>query len=535
VDYILGIPGMDRRLTGICRLLEPAGDWQKVFLPRDIKTKLVALSKEFGNRNNDENNDKYNDNVKAFYFCGPYGTGKALTAGAFCREAGMPLLSVHCGDLLKPDLDFQETVGYLYREALLFQGAVFLDAFDLLSGEGAEAGRCRDIVFRVMADHPVLTFISSSLPWRVSDFSRLPGPAPLPVEFPVPSFSSRKRIWRLFLDGDGDGIDIDDLADTFRLTGGQIRDAVEQIRQMQIRGQAGNGAEDLYRSCRDQSNRNLEEKARKITPLYGWPDIILPPDTLRQLEEITLHVKHRRQVFGQWGFEAKLSAGKGLSVLFYGPSGTGKTMAAEVIARELGIDLYKIDLSCVVSKYIGETEKNLSAIFREAETANGILFFDEADALFGKRSEVKDSHDRYANIEIGYLLQRMEEYNGVVILATNMRKNMDEAFIRRMQFIVEFPFPEEESRRRIWQGIFPGDTPLDTSIDYEFLTRRLKFSGGNIKNIALASAFYAADDGGAVTMKHLVQACKREFQKMGKLCLKEDFGDYYEFVKKEVS
>ena len=205
---------------------------------------------------------------------------------------------------------------------------------------------------------------------------------------------------------------------------------------------------DLYEACRLHSNQKLATLARKITPKYAWDDIVLPADRLEQLREICNHVKYRERVYGQWGFDRKLSLGKGLSILFAGPSGTGKTMAAEIIAGALGLDLYKIDLSTVVSKYIGETEKNLSRIFIEAETSNSILFFDEADALFGKRSEVKDSHDRYANIEIGYLLQRMEEYEGVVILATNFRKNMDEAFVRRLHFTVEFPFPNEEDRQQ---------------------------------------------------------------------------------------
>ena len=203
-------------------------------------------------------------------------------------------------------------------------------------------------------------------------------------------------------------------------------------------------AADLQAACRLQSNRKLAELARKITPHYTWGDIVLPADRLQQLREICNQVKYRARVYDEWGFDRKLSLGKGLNVLFAGPSGTGKTMAAEIMAGELGLDLYKIDLSTVVSKYIGETEKNLARIFDEAETRNAILFFDEADALFGKRSEVHDSHDRYANIEISYLLQRMEEYDGVAILATNLHKNMDEAFVRRMHFTVEFPFPDAD-------------------------------------------------------------------------------------------
>jgi SpoVK/Ycf46/Vps4 family AAA+-type ATPase len=221
-------------------------------------------------------------------------------------------------------------------------------------------------------------------------------------------------------------------------------------------------------------------------------------------------------VYGEWGFDRKLSLGKGLNVLFSGPPGTGKTMGAEVIARELGLDLYRIDLSQVVSKYIGETEKNLDRIFNAAENSNAILFFDEADALFGKRSEVRDSHDRYANIEISYLLQKMEEYQGVSMLATNLRQNLDEAFVRRLQAIIEFPFPNEEYRRKIWEGVFPAEAPLAEDVKFDLLAREVRLAGGNIKNMAVAAAFYAATDGDKIRMKHLVQAAHREHQKLAR-------------------
>jgi len=252
---------------------------------------------------------------------------------------------------------------------------------------------------------------------------------------------------------------------------------------------------------------------------------------LEHLREVCAHVKHRHRVFADWGFGGKISLGKGLSALFVGPSGTGKTMASEVIAGELGLDLFKIDLSCLVSKYIGETEKNLSRVFEEAEQSNAILFFDEADSVFGKRSEVKDSHDRYANIEVNYLLQRMEEYEGVVILASNYQRNIDEAFTRRIRFIIEFPFPDDDYRRRIWGKVFPEHTPLAEDIDFEFLAHKLKLSGGNIRNIALGAAFLAAGcGGGRVEMGHVVCAAKREFQKMGRLLVRSDFDEYFDLV-----
>ncbi|HEX9595413.1 MAG TPA: ATP-binding protein, partial [Anaerolineales bacterium] len=285
---------------------------------------------------------------------------------------------------------------------------------------------------------------------------------------------------------------------------------------------------DLFNAARAQSGHDLATLAQKVDLHYTWGDIVLPEDSLAQLHEICQRVTQRRRVLGEWGFDRKLSLGKGVNALFAGPSGTGKTMAAEIVANELGLDLYKIDLAGVVSKYIGETEKNLDRIFREAEDANAMLFFDEADALFGKRSAIKDAHDRYANIEISYLLQKMEAYDGLAILATNLRQNLDEAFIRRLAFTVHFPFPDEASRRRIWQGIWPAATPLGEAVDLDFMAGQFKLSGGNIKNNALAAAFLAATDGGAVTMEHLLQATRREYQKMGKTLSEVELNELYE-------
>ena len=239
-------------------------------------------------------------------------------------------------------------------------------------------------------------------------------------------------------------------------------------------------------------------------------------------------ITHKEHVLNTWGFDQKLSLGKGATALFAGPSGTGKTMAAEVIANEVKLDLYKIDLAGVVSKYIGETEKNLDRIFSAAEGTNAILFFDEADALFGKRSEVRDSHDRYANIEISYLLQKMDAYQGTAILASNLRQHMDESFIRRLAFTVLFPFPDEAHRLSIWKGIWPLQTPLAEDLGFDYLADRFKLSGGNIKNIALAAAFLAAQDGGVVQMSHLLRGVEREYQKMGKNVSAEELTSQFE-------
>jgi SpoVK/Ycf46/Vps4 family AAA+-type ATPase len=325
-----------------------------------------------------------------------------------------------------------------------------------------------------------------------------------------------------------------ELATKFRFTPGQIQDTVSTARNLARWRDPAAGQvtmDDLYAASRLQSNQKLRELARKITPHYTWDDIVLPADRMRQLREIVNQIKYRAQVYEVWGFDRKLAMGKGLNALFAGPSGTGKTMAADIMAGELGLDLYKIDLSSVVSKYIGETEKNLARIFMEAETSNAILFFDEADALFGKRSEVRDAHDRYANIEISYLLQRMEEYDGMVILATNLSKNLDDAFVRRMHFTLEFPFPDVKHRRRIWEKIWPTETPRSSKLDLDFMARRIEVAGGNIRNIALAAAFLAADDGAVIDMRHLMRATQREYQKMGKVVMDGDFGEYITYAR----
>jgi SpoVK/Ycf46/Vps4 family AAA+-type ATPase len=250
---------------------------------------------------------------------------------------------------------------------------------------------------------------------------------------------------------------------------------------------------------------------------------VLPQEPLEQLLELCAWTRHRERVHEAWGFRRRLGLSLGLTALFSGPSGTGKTLAAEVIAGDLGLDLYRIDLATVVSKYIGETEKNLSRVFEAAQDSGAMLLFDEADALFGKRSEVRDAHDRYANIEVSHLLQRMETYDGVAVLTTNRRRDIDEAFMRRLHFAVEFPLPDAEHRRRIWEAIWPADTPRDPAVDPEALARRFELPGGNIRNIALAAAFLAARDGQVVTMAHVLDATRREYRKLGTLAAEGQF------------
>jgi SpoVK/Ycf46/Vps4 family AAA+-type ATPase len=474
-------------------------------------------------------------NKLIFYFCGTYGAGRKLIAEAFCRDLKLPLIIVDTRDLLSSEINFEKAIRLLFRETLLQPAAIYLQHIDKLIGEDTKSVYYQKVLAKAIEEFSFITFLAGEKPWNPGVLSKKH--TFLKMVFPIPPYPLRKRLWKLSLDGQytvSADVNIDAFANKFRFTGGQIQDAIADAGNLAAM-RCGNGnseitMEDLHQSCRARSNQKLSAMAQKIVPHYTWADIVLPSDKLQQLKEISNYVKYRPIVYDDWGFGQKLSLGKGLNVLFSGPSGTGKTMAAEIIANELKLDLYKIDLSCVVSKYIGETEKNLAKIFQEAETSNAILFFDEADALFGKRSEVRDSHDRYANIEINYLLQKMEEHEGIAILASNFRKNIDEAFTRRMHFSVDFPFPDENYRLKIWQNIFPFATPISEDIDFKFLAKRFKISGGNIKNIALHAAFLAAEDSKCVNMDCTIFATKREFQKMGKLCVQSDFGRYYDLI-----
>ncbi|HEX2093053.1 MAG TPA: ATP-binding protein [Longimicrobiaceae bacterium] len=351
------------------------------------------------------------------------------------------------------------------------------------------------------------------------------------LRFEAPDREERRRLWAAYLQPHGGATPetVGALADRFRLAPGQIRRAVAAA--VDQRGvESGEGRltpEALFRAAREESGHPLDRLATRVETVHGWGDLVLPPASMRRVRELVAAVQHRYTVYTTWGFDRRVGPGQGLRALFAGGSGTGKTMTAGVIARELGLELYKVDLSGVVSKYIGETEKNLDRIFRAAHAGNAVLFFDEADALFGRRSEVKDAHDRYANIEVAYLLQRVEEHEGIVILATNLRKNIDEAFARRMHYVVEFPLPDDTHREQLWRGMFPTGIPLDGAVDFRFLAKQFALSGGDIRNVALEAAFLAAQDGRVVNMRHLVNAVARQMLKQGKIPSATDFRQYH--------
>ena len=535
VRYLLEIGGPDDALATFSRVVRPSATLEEVLLPAESKANLANLFGavvRLGERGEGER-------ARGLVFHGPVGVGKKYTAEALCGTAGLALLVANLAQALASGQNVAALVARLFREARLRGAAIYLDSAELLMAEQEPAQQARRALLQAMERFHGVVFLGSAKPWK----TLTPREARylVTIDFPWPDFDARRKLWRELVSRSSSlraipESEIDVVSGKFQFTVSKIHQAIaETSHNSLMREQPFSEVtvRDLYRACRSQSTTNLINLAQKVKPLYTWDDIVVSKDTLQHLKEICLHVKHRQQVFSEWNFDNRISLGKGTSALFSGPPGTGKTMAAEIIANELGLDLFKIDLSTVVSKYIGETEKNLSRIFQEAEQSNAILFFDEADALFGKRSEVKDSHDRYANIEINYLLQKMEEYEGIVIMASNLQKNIDEAFTRRLRFIVEIPFPDRNYRARIWRNIFPAETPRATDIEFDFLAGKFEISGGHIKNIALNAAFLAAENSGVVSMKHIIRATKREFQKMGRMYVRSDFGQYYELLEND--
>ncbi len=510
VRFLLAEPGLDPRLAPVCERIEPAGASERIPIEKEVTRRLHRLV----------SSARRDRRALRVYFHGPCCAAARKVAEAVAAETTAPLLAADCSRLDTTEAELGklgELAEILVREARLGAAVLYLEDVDAL--RGAERPARLERLLDILSEHRGVALLSGTRPWTAS------GRVPLDVvcvPLPVPAFAQRRACWSHHLaeaDGELNARDLDTLASRFRLTAGQIAAAFgaagEQARWRG--GRARPTLDDLFAAARDQTGQNLAPLTQKVRTIHTWDDIVLSEDVAAQLRELCQRIVHRRRVLSEWGFDGKLSQGKGVAALFAGPSGTGKTMAAGVLARELGLDLYRIDLAAVVSKYIGETEKNLDRIFIAAESANAILFFDEADALFGKRSEVRDSHDRYANIEIAYLLQKMEDYDGVAILATNLRQNLDEAFVRRLACIVAFPFPDEELRRRIWHRIWPREARLADDVDLDSLAHRFKLTGGNIKNIALASAFLAAEDGDAVSAEHLLHATRREYQKMGKV------------------
>lgn len=428
--------------------------------------------------------------------------GKRAVAASACTELGLRLMTLEASALPTDARDLDGLIRLWEREAVLSCSALLLDCEDF---EPSEAARSFAVTHLIQALHSPL-FVSSQ------ERPRRPARPALLLDVHKPTASEQRSLWAAALGAHAETLNgaLDGLTVQFDLSAPAIQSASADA-AANAPGDLANG---LWNAARAQARPRLEGLAQRIEPVATFDDIVLPPAQLETLHDIARHVRQRHIVYETWGFRAKGARGLGISALFAGASGTGKTMAAEVLANELRLDLQRIDLSQVVSKYIGETEKNLRRVFDAAEEGGAILLFDEADALFGKRSEVKDSHDRYANIEVSYLLQRMEAYRGLAILTTNMKEALDTAFLRRIRFVVHFPFPDAAARAEIWRRIFPDRTPTEP-LDYARLAR-LNIAGGNIRNIALNAAFLAADAGAPVRMSFLLSATKSEYLKLDK-------------------
>lgn len=421
--------------------------------------------------------------------------GQADIAAGVAAELGMQLHILHAEDIPAGVHERNAFAVLWQRESALLSSALLIECRDQANAAA---------VTRLAEELSGLLFVASHEPLELQRNT---------LRFTVtkPGATDQRRLWQQALGSATTKLNdsLDGVASQYRLsaqtilsTGAEISSAINA---------SDKPDELLWRVCRTLGRRQLDDLAQRVEPTSRWEDLILPEHQKVILSQVASHVRNRLKVCDEWGFARKSARGMGLSTLFAGESGTGKTMAAEVLANELHLDLYRIDLSSVVSKYIGETEKNLRKVFDAAENSGAILLFDEADALFGKRSEVKDSHDRHANIEVSYLLQRMESYTGLAILTTNLKTSLDTAFQRRLRFIVQFTFPDTEQREAIWRSVFPSATPTH-GLDYRKLAQ-LQVAGGNIRNIALNAAFLAADAGEAVGMVHLLHAAHGEGSK----------------------
>ncbi len=445
----------------------------------------------------------------------PGASGRSLGWTAMAR-LGRPAIALDLGRLSAGD-DPVLLAAAASREARLRGAGLVVGPVEPLVERGAAA-------VRAFAEQPGPVILVGGRDWDPA-WSREP---PLIVDAPVPSVDRRHELWVESLNGDAPaGFDPAAATIAFRLTPEQIDRAARAARHAATAENRPMTITDVAGGARAQNAAGLERLARRIEPTVGWDDLVLPAVVEAQLRELTARARHRDRVIGEWHMGTKGARGVGVTALFAGDSGTGKTMSAEVVGHDLALDVYVIDLSTVVDKYIGETEKNLDRIFTEADRVNGILLFDEADALFGKRSEVKDARDRYANVEVAYLLQRMERFDGLAVLTTNLRSNVDEAFVRRLDAIIDFPMPEEEHRRRLWAANLAPDLPVADDIDVDFLARRFKISGGNIRNVCVTAAYLAAAEDRPVAMPDLVRATEREYRKLGRLTVEAEFGEYF--------
>jgi hypothetical protein len=453
---------------------------------------------------------------------GAPGVGRSTVGRAMSRALGAPLRIVDGTLATPPELTRS------LRDARLFGEVPGVYLAPCQGRETEPANEYSDAFLR--AGHNLgFLFIEADEPPRI-DFGDETHALAIHLSTPAPSL--RARAWKHALHSHGihcDAVTLRTIGAVYPFNIGRVHAiAREAERRLELVDPLSRRADlaTLARICRENAHHGLDRLAQQLPTRHDWDDLVLPSDEMCRLKEIANAVRNRDQVHEQWGFGEKVAPGPGVNAIFFGPSGTGKTTAASILAADLGMAIYRVDLSRVVSKYIGETEQNLDALFNEARRSHALLFFDEAEAIFGKRSEVKDAHDRYANIEVAYLLQRMESFEGVAILATNLRKNMDNAFLRRIQFAVEFPLPKAAERLQIWTKVWPPAAELGADLDLEFMADHLELAGGHIRNVAMMAAFLACEESTPISMAHLVCATRREYQKLGRHCMPDEFGPY---------
>ncbi|MGY1456763.1 AAA family ATPase [Streptomyces sp. SS8] len=463
------------------------------------------------------------------------GGDAAGLAVAALRAAGPRPLVLDAAALARRCGDVPALARVAALEARLTGSGVVLGPLEALPDKPGERARTLGTLCAALRGIPFLTHGATDWdPAWAAD-------TPVTVTVPAPSPERQAARWRYALERAPGGIraagptaggtvgDTEALARAVaahRLDSGQLRRAADVASRTAALEGRPVGPDDLRAAVRAQNGAGLDRLARRVEPAVGWDDLVLPPVTHRRLRELALRARHREQVLGRWGMRPGGGRGRGVVALFAGESGTGKTMSAEVVAADLGMDLYVVDLSTVVDKYVGETEKNLERIFTEASAVNAVLLFDEADAIFGKRSEVRDAHDRHANIESAYLLQRMESFDGIAVLTTNLRANLDEAFTRRLDVVADFPVPDAGQRLALWERCLGGALPRDGDLDLGFCADRFEMAGGSIRACAVTAAYLAAEAGGPLTIRQVVMAVAQEYRKLGRLVLESEFGPY---------
>ena len=449
------------------------------------------------------------------------GSGRVLAVEALAA-AGRPVVMVDL-ERLAAEPDAATLARLAAREARL-------TGTGLVAGP-VEAFAHRTPVLELLRPEPVPLLLVGRSAWDPT-WTTTP---PLLLDVPASTTAERADLWLGVLRDDagvGPGLDVEAATAQFRLRPEAVaRAASSALAQARMSPDGLVTPEHLRAGARAENGSALDGLARRVEPAVTWADLVLPPGALVALREVALRARHRERVLADWSMRPGGGRGHGVAALFAGDSGTGKTMSAEVVAADLGLDLYVVDLATVVDKYIGETEKNLERIFTAAAEVNGVLLFDEADAIFGRRSEVRDSHDRYANIESAYLLQRIESFDGLAVLATNLRANIDEAFTRRLDVLVDFPLPDPPHRRALWDRSLGRRLPRSADVDLDFVARAFELAGGAIRSAAVTTAYLAAEDGGVATMGHVVTAVEREYRKLGRLCLASEFGEYWPLLR----